>query len=176
MRICDLSQGLGISRQMVVKLKKRGMPTDSLQAAIAWRESNIDPFRSKSGRIGGNTGVKYQYAEVNKSSFTGKKICNEAELKVFEETVTETIPNLYFERVDWLAMALKDAGVRVTGAQVIEIQDNLFVSYLEELIYGRFQINRYFELPPLSLMKLDSPERKAVIASLDKILSEELTL
>jgi cytochrome c biogenesis protein ResB len=65
---------------------------------------------------------------------------------------------------------------KVTGAQIMEIQDNLFSTYLEEIVYGHFQIDSHFDLPPISLMRLDSPERKAVIASLDKILSEELTL
>ena len=58
----------------------------------------------------------------------------------------------------------------------MEIQDNLFTTYLEEIVYGYFQINSFFELPPLSSMRLDSLERKAVIAPLDKILSEETTL
>lgn len=55
-------------------------------------------------------------------------------------------------------MALKDAGVPVTGAQIMEIQDNLFSTYLEELIYVHFQIDSHFDLPPLSSMRLDSPE------------------
>lgn len=73
-------------------------------------------------------------------------------------------------------MALKDAGVSVTSAQIMEIQDNLFSTYMEEIVYGHFQIDSHFDLPPISLMRLDSPERKAVIASLDKILCEETTL
>lgn len=104
------------------------------------------------------------------------RVYNEAEVRIFEETLTDTVPNLYFERVDWLAMALKDAGVSVTNAQIMEIQDNLFSTYMEEIVYGHFQIDSHFDLPPISLMRLDSPERKAVIASLDKILCEETTL
>ena len=45
---------------MVYKLAKRGMPTSNLEAAAAWRKANIDPFRSKSGRIGGNSGTRYE--------------------------------------------------------------------------------------------------------------------
>lgn len=58
------------------------------------------------------------------------RVYNEAEVRIFEETLTDTVPNLYFERVDWLAMALKDAGVSVTSAQIMEIQDNLFSTYM----------------------------------------------
>lgn len=55
----ELAKQLGISHQMANRYKAKGMPTDSLEAAIAWRKSNVDPFRSKSGRIGGNSGVKH---------------------------------------------------------------------------------------------------------------------
>jgi hypothetical protein len=176
MQITDLARSLGISRQMVYKLRDKGMPTDNVQVAVEWRKRNIDPFRSKALRIDGNQGVKYQSPKVNKSASIRDRVYNEAGGRIFEETLTDTVPNLYFERVDWLAVALKDAGVPVTGAQIMEIQDNLFSTYLEEIVYGHFQIDSHFDLPPISLMRLDSPERKAVIASLDKILSEELTL
>lgn len=42
-----LAKLLGISRSTCSDLVKRGMPSDSLQAAQAWRESNLDPARRK---------------------------------------------------------------------------------------------------------------------------------
>ena len=47
-----LAQQLGISHQMTNRYKAKGMPTDSLESALTWRKKNIDPFRSKAGRIG----------------------------------------------------------------------------------------------------------------------------
>ena len=58
MKKTELAHGLGISRQMVYKLMKEGMPTDSLEAARAWRKRNINLFMSKDGRIDGNSGIK----------------------------------------------------------------------------------------------------------------------
>lgn len=85
------------------------------------------------------------------------------------------LPNLYFERVDWLAAALKEANVPVTGKQVIEVQDSLLSQFMEEIIYGYLQSDSHFELPPLFEMRLDSEEHKAVIASIDQLLSEDST-
>ena len=175
MKTIDLAAGLAISPQMTNRLIKKGMPRD-LDLAIAWRKSNLQPFHTKSTRIGGNSGKPYHSAQVNEIALEADEVYSDAERRIFEKTLTDTVPNLYFERVDWLAAAMRDAGVPVTGADVMEIQDNLFSTYLEELIYDHFQINDHFELPPLSLMRLDSPERKEIIASLNKILSEEPTL
>ncbi len=47
---------LGISIQMVNKLKRRGMPTDSLESAIEWRRQNLDVTQTRSWRIDGNSG------------------------------------------------------------------------------------------------------------------------
>jgi hypothetical protein len=39
----ELAAFLGISGQMVSKLKRRGMPTHSVFAARDWRQANLDP-------------------------------------------------------------------------------------------------------------------------------------
>lgn len=44
-----LAELLNISRSTCSALAQRGMPTDSVQAAQAWRESNLDPARRKDG-------------------------------------------------------------------------------------------------------------------------------
>jgi len=176
MKIIDLAQQLGISRQMAYRHKARGMPTNSFEAAKEWRRKNLDFTQTKSWRIDGNKGVKYKSPQINKTASIEDTVYSESEKRIFEKALTYTVPNFYFERVDWLAAAIKEAGVQVTGTEIMEIQDNLFSIYLEELIYGRFRINSYFELPPTSLMRLDSLERKAIITSLDKILTEETTL
>jgi phage terminase Nu1 subunit (DNA packaging protein) len=44
-----IAQALGISKSQCSDLVKRGMPIDSVDAAQAWRESNLDPARRKGG-------------------------------------------------------------------------------------------------------------------------------
>ena len=171
-----LAQQLGISHQMANRLKRQGMDCSSLDAAKAWRKANIDPFRSKTGRIGGgNTGKKYQSAKVNETALEADRVYSGVERKILEETLSSILPNLYFERVDWLAAALKEVGVTVTGAQVVEIQDTLFSTYLEEIWFGKLKIETDgdYMLPPLFEMRIDSKERKSRIAELDQLLSED---
>lgn len=55
----ELARSLNISRQMVYKLEKQGMPTDDVQSALAWRKKMLHPFMTKSGRICGNSGKPY---------------------------------------------------------------------------------------------------------------------
>ncbi len=56
MKTIELAEQLDISRQMVNKLRKRGMPVDSLEAAQQWRKKNLNPFTTKNNRIDGNPG------------------------------------------------------------------------------------------------------------------------
>lgn len=43
-----LARRLGLSKGQVSKLKAQGMPTDSVDAALAWRARNLDPSWMKS--------------------------------------------------------------------------------------------------------------------------------
>ncbi len=45
-----LAQLLNLSKAQVSALAKRGMPTDCVEAAQAWRQQNIDPARRKTQR------------------------------------------------------------------------------------------------------------------------------
>jgi len=54
----ELAEFLGISTQMCNRLKKRGMPCDSLESAIEWRNRNLDATQTKSWRIDGNQKAK----------------------------------------------------------------------------------------------------------------------
>ena len=73
MRTSDLAEKLGISQQMCNRLKKRGMPCDSLQSAIEWRKRNLDTTQTKSWRIDGNQSMKPVSVETT------------AETRTFEE-------------------------------------------------------------------------------------------
>lgn len=44
----QIADGLGISQQMVSKLRSMGMPTTSIAAARRWRERNVDPTHHSS--------------------------------------------------------------------------------------------------------------------------------
>ena len=48
----ELARALGISRQMVHKLIKQGMPVDSVELAQQWRKMNLNPYRTKQYRVG----------------------------------------------------------------------------------------------------------------------------
>ena len=51
MGITELSNSLGIDKSVVSRLVKKGMPTTSVDAAQAWRETNAPP-RAKRGQRG----------------------------------------------------------------------------------------------------------------------------
>ena len=46
-----LAELLGIAKSAVTAQAARGMPTDSLEAAQAWRKAKIDPARKKGSRL-----------------------------------------------------------------------------------------------------------------------------
>ena len=64
-----LAKHLGISHQLCNRLKKRGMPTDSLEVAIEWRRMNLDTTNTKAWRIDGNTGLKRSNENNSNKSF-----------------------------------------------------------------------------------------------------------
>lgn len=173
MTITELARQIGISRELLHRHINRGCPTDSLEHALHWREKNLDLTQTKQGRILGNNGG--QKSKPGSQGNAPKKAIQpyEVERIVNERTVSRIIPDRYFERVDWLAAALKEAGVSVTGKQVIEIQDTLFSTYMEEIIYGYFEIDSNFDLPPLFEARIDSEMRKSRVASLDRLLGED---
>lgn len=166
MKISELSRSLGISRQMTYRLKNQGMPTDSLEAAIAWRKRNIDPFRSKMGRIGGNTGVKYQPAKVNES------VADTLIINSIIETLTHIIPSLWFEQIGWLGGALKDHGVKITTEQLIKVQALLFYVYMSE-VDEFLKTENQFKLPDALMAKPGDKNYSYLIESLNKTLSQE---
>lgn len=54
----ELAELLGISPTMVSKLKKRGMPTDSLERAQRWRKRHLEPGRVKQFKMPATSGVQ----------------------------------------------------------------------------------------------------------------------
>lgn len=130
MKTIDLAAGLGISTQMTNRLIKQGMPRN-LDQAIAWRKSNLEPFRMKATRIGGNSGKPYQRAQVNKTASAPDEVCGAKEISGVTKALREIIPNLWFSQIGWLATALREKGVKVTPEQLIGAQSILFLIYME---------------------------------------------
>jgi hypothetical protein len=50
----ELAALLDISPAMVSRLKKQGMPTDTLERAQRWRKRHLEPGRIKGSRFGPN--------------------------------------------------------------------------------------------------------------------------
>lgn len=74
MKTSELAATLGISVQMCNRLKKRGMPSDSLQNAIEWRKKNLDVTQTKGWRIDGNHGLKPVSIEPTEDSRTFEEL------------------------------------------------------------------------------------------------------
>ena len=47
-----LAQALNISRQMIYKLLRQGMPADSIESARQWRKKALNPYKTKEYRVG----------------------------------------------------------------------------------------------------------------------------
>lgn len=52
MKLKDLAIALGISASMAGRLARRGMPTETVEKAAAWRKRHLNPFQMKGQRIG----------------------------------------------------------------------------------------------------------------------------
>lgn len=163
----ELAKQLGISHQLCNRDRKRGMP-DSLEGAIAWRKSNIDPFRSKNGRIGGNSGVKYQSAKETESKATERAYSN-AEIKIIEETLTRIVPKLWFSQIGRLGRALQHNNVKVQTEKLVKIQSALFLMWMIE-IDEYLETESCYEIPFSLAIKPSDEAYPSLIHSLNKIL------
>ncbi|MBA3755191.1 MAG: hypothetical protein H0X02_02710 [Nitrosomonas sp.] len=171
MNISSLARSLGLSRQMVYKLANQGMPTDSVESALAWRKTNIDPFRSKALRIDGNKGVKYKSPQVDKSVSIRERVYNEAEITIIEETLTRIVPGLWFGQIGWLGTALREQGVKVVAEQLIGAQSILFLLYMNE-VDELFKTECTYETPSTLMTRYGDKTYPQLIAQLNQILSE----
>ncbi len=156
----DLARLLGISHQMCNRLKKRGMPTDSLESAIEWRKRNLEPTQVKSWRIDGNTGVKL-----------GSKT---AQNKAIAETLTLTVPKLWFDQAGYLATALRENGVTVTAKQVIDVQHFLFLMYMS-LTDEYLGCENQYQFTPILTAEPGTEIWPSLMGRLNQILNEAPT-
>ncbi len=171
MKISDLALSLGISRQMTHRLKNRGMPTDSLEAALVWRERNLDFTQTKKWRIDGNKGVKYQPVQINENAIEKKRVYNKAEIKIIEETLTRIVPDLWFTQIARLGRALLHNGVNVPVEKLLEVQSALFLMWMID-VDEYLQIESRYEIPFSLRIKPDDEAYPSLIQSINKILSK----
>src|SRR5688500_18690759 len=123
----ELAKQLGISHQFCNRLKKRGMPTASLEAALQWRERYLDITQTKKWRIDGNSGKKTGI-DAKEEAMSDALIKNS-----LTEALTHIVPSIYFSQVGWLGGALRDHGVKVTAEQLMKVQAILFYAYMDEV-------------------------------------------
>lgn len=175
---------LGISIQMVNKLKRRGMPCDSLESAIEWRRQNLDVTQTRSWRIDGNSGVKRQPVQVNKHLSDDEDLLNttngdfesmssdfnnKSEHKIVSRVLTEIIPKIWFDKIGTLASITADHGVKISAESFLKIQQTSFLMYLhysDEYL----QSNSVYKLPDAMLIRPEDKGYAPLIEQLNKIL------
>ncbi len=172
----ELAKQLGISHQMANRYKAKGMPTDSLESAIAWRKSNIDPFRSKTGRIGGNSGVKYQPKKNKGMSYPDiVKMVNELddhEYKIVTKTLTYAVPVLWFSQIQRLGAAVRDHNIAISAEDLIKVQSILFLMYMIDI--DKFlDTESTYALPDTLMIRSDDEAYSSLIKCLNTELNKE---
>ncbi len=170
-----LARDLDISRTMLYKLEARGMPTDSLDAAIEWRRQNLDVTQTKGWRIDGNKGVKRELTQVNYSDEPEAldNMSIELEMDLEREVLTDAVPEIWFEQVGWLGVVLKDYGVKITAEQLVKVQQGLFMIYMEAVTEylepGEEDI--LFKVPPILKAKPGAEIYPSLIKRLNQVLN-----
>lgn len=162
-----LAQQLGISHQMANRLKRQGMDCTSLETAKAWRRANINPFRSKTGRIGGgNTGKKYQPTQGKEKQLDSASI---------SWTLTRIVPDLWFSQIQRLGTVCREHGVVVPAETLAKMQGLLFLLY-------QIEVDRYldtealYDLPDILMIKPDDAAYPSLINVLNQTLNEAKVL
>lgn len=168
-----LAQQLGISHQLGNRYKRRGMATDSLEAAQAWIRANINPFRSKTGRINGNSGMKPVSAEIAEDS---SEIIS-SDMAELSREVNSTQLDLSTKNADVLfrnARALREKAAALQQAAEHEKFVGSLVEreHVERIVFER---SRQFRDGLLSLSRRLAPELvgKDDISSIESKLNSE---
>ena len=159
----ELADLLGISQQMCNRLKKRGMPCDSLQNAIEWRKRNLDLTQTKSWRIDGNQGVK----PVSIETLGGDRAFDS---ETARRALTHGVPDLWFSQVNRLDTALKEHGVTLSAEKLLEVQATLFLLYQIETDRF-FGAELVYSIPPVLGIRPGNENYPSMIASLERALN-----
>lgn len=161
-----LAKQLGISHQLCNRLKKRGMPTDSLEVAIQWRRMNLDTTNTKEWRIDGNTGLKRSNENNSNKSF--EELTNSVQSRQLDLETTNA------EELYQNARALKEKALALREAAEYE----KFIGELcrkEEVERAIFVRGRQFRDGLMGLCRRVAPEimGKTSAAEIERILMDE---
>ncbi len=170
MQTKELAKQLGISHQMANRYKAKGMPTDSLAAAIAWRKRNIHPFQSKTGRIGGNQGVRVKkqvsLTEASEDDRTIEElqadVNNSKQLNLDVENADELYKNSRALKEKALALQAAAEHEKFIGALVEKV-------YVEKVVFER---GRQFRDGLMSLSRRLAP----ILVGLNSVVEAEKLL
>ncbi len=163
-----LAQQLGISHQMANRYRRRGMPNDSLEVAKTWIKSNINPFRSKTGRIGGNSGMKPNSTEPAEVSSDMALLLHEVsntQLNLDGNDADELFKNARALKEKTLAMQAAAEHERFVGALVEK-------AVVEKIVFER---GRQFRDGLLGLSRRLAPELigETNISVIESLLTQE---
>ncbi len=148
---------------MCNRLKKRGMPCDSLQNAIEWRKRNLDLTQTKSWRIDGNQGVK----PVSIETLGGDRAFDS---ETARRALTHGVPDLWFSQVNRLDTALKEHGVTLSAEKLLEVQVTLFLLYQIET--DRYlKIEAVYQIPDIFTINPEHENYSVMIKSLEQCLN-----
>jgi len=102
----QLAEALGMSRQQLYRLKRRGMPVDSVESALSWRSKHLDPA--------------WMSPEETKASSKAKDIeeIDYHSSKALREHFAAKKEELEFKRMDNELMVAEDAHSAVAALMV----------------------------------------------------------
>lgn len=165
-----LAQQLGISHQMANRYKRRGMPCESLETAQVWLRANINPFRSKVGRIGGNSGVQYQ-SRQSKPDNLNIETTNQPDSEIVRRVLTHIVPDLWFSQIQHLDTALREHGFDLPAETLINVQGLLLLLY--QIESDRFfGAELVYSIPPVLGIRPGNENYPSMIASLERALND----
>lgn len=120
MKQIELCEALGLSRAQVSKLVARGMPTDSVEAAEAWRQRNLDPM------------MKISHAARKARAAAAEQI-DQGPRNPIDAVVFGVLPPHLLDRAALLQI-LVDSGIEPTPEQLCSFGAELSAHYATVLI------------------------------------------
>lgn len=170
MKEAELAEGLGIGVAMVARLKKRGMPSDSVESAKEWREKNLDITQTKAWRIDGNSGVKKSKGSQSVDDGVTIEDLHDDIDRLQQLDLETTDADELFKN----SRALKEKALALQAAAEHEKFINSLVekSVVEKIIYER---GRQFRDGLMGLSRRLSPELIGMddIAEVESMLNKE---
>ncbi|MBI5198320.1 MAG: HTH domain-containing protein [Nitrospirae bacterium] len=149
--ITELAEALGVSRQMVHRHAKEGMPTHSVEAARRWREENLDPGFTKDAQ---------RFNRWGDSDSRRPSPDDEAERKFFE-IFRQGALDIFDRSIQPLATVLVQEGIPVE--RVLKALKLIFILYWDHLDQASTGHRFPVQLPTFISMISEPEGRKEAI-------------